>query len=84
MQSDQPAQLDIAAVRRMSATAIDTALREGRLADLLAGRAVAPSDPPDRPPQLTREDLATLTPEQIQQAEADGQLADLLGRKNSS
>ena len=46
--------------------------------DVLAGLRDAASKPP---PQLGRDDLQTMTPEQITKAEQEGRLARLLGRE---
>lgn len=64
---------------------------EQRLVDRIADRVVElehPKEEETTPPwlasQLTREDLATMTPEQVDAAEKAGDLDQVLGRMNSA
>lgn len=63
----------------MPAEAVARLLKDGRLDDLLAGRE--DKSPPEGDDQLSRDDLASMSPEEVRQAMVDGKLNDVLGIK---
>ena len=76
--TEPPTQRGTTWLRAATPDQVEQAMIAGELADLLAGRDVPGDAPPERPQQLTRDHLATMTPQEIVKATSAGHFEDVL------